>query len=378
MLTHERERSRTLARVLCHPEVLRKQAENGELRNMRLVCKTFRDAVNVHVTRLTKEDDEIVTIPTCFPNIQVLSLARGFQHLVDLSSLPPLTNLRKLIIHSRELQDISHVSSFTALEDLELTESLWVITMESSVLEPISACTKLKRLVLKASFVRDLSFIRSTIENLDISVTPVQDITALPRCTNLVTLNMRFCMLLEDFSPLSRCTGLLDLDMSECENVTDMAAISACTKLEKLNMSKCKNVADISHLRTCANLVELDLSECSKVTDMAAISACTKLEKLNMSKCENVVDISPLSTCSNLVNLDMSECSKVTDIAALSACSELKELNMFGCRDVNDISPLSPLPLVELNLRDTRFATRSKSAFRSVERPFWADFAWDI
>ena len=139
------ERARTLAPVLCHPEVLR--AQNGELRNMRLVCKTFRDVVNRYVTRLAKTDDVIVTIPTFFPNIRVLCLARGFQHLVDLSSLPPLSNLRMLRIQSPVLTDISRVSGFTALEVLDLTGCP---LMEMDGLEPLSACPKLKRLVMQA------------------------------------------------------------------------------------------------------------------------------------------------------------------------------------------------------------------------------------
>ncbi len=51
--------------VLCHPELLREVAKNGELSNMRLVCKAFREEVNLYVTRLSK----VVEGSLIFPNL---------------------------------------------------------------------------------------------------------------------------------------------------------------------------------------------------------------------------------------------------------------------------------------------------------------------
>lgn len=170
---------------------------------------------------------------------------------------------------------------------------------------------------------------------LDLTETRVDDLSRLPRLTNLSVLYLTSCREILDFSILSECTALVKLDLS-FTFIHDLPNFSACCALRELVMISCDQLSDFSGLEQCAALEILDLSN-TVVSDLTAVSFCTALRSLNLNATRIEDDaLTVLSACTALEELDVSE----TGISCLEGLPDsLKALHLASTY-VYDLDPL--------------------------------------
>jgi Leucine-rich repeat (LRR) protein len=176
----------------------------------------------------------------------------------------------------------------------------------------------------------------TSLIELNLSGTQINDISALANLTSLIELNLSGTEV-NDISALANLTSLIELNLARME-VNDISALANLTNLTTLYLSGTQ-VNDISALANLTNLTTLYLGW-TEVNNISALANLTNLTKLYLGWTE-VNNISALANLTSLTYLNLSG-TQVNDISALANLTSLTELHLSGMQ-VNDISVLSNL-----------------------------------
>jgi hypothetical protein len=193
-----------------------------------------------------------------------------------------------------------------------------------------------------------LPFLHSNLRGLDLSGCQDVNVKRIAKCcTNLTTLSLRGCLVVND-------SGIIELAKSS-------------PALRTLNLSYNKKITDSGVKQialACRQLIDLDLSWCAKLTDRSLYllaESCPALRHLNCSNIRFLTGrgIKELTMkCDNLESLTFRGCMKIENleirsrnlkVLSLARCDRLSEeslqriccpslcvMNLSGCRRLTD------------------------------------------
>ncbi len=192
------------------------------------------------------------------------------------------------------------------------------------------------------------TLLAKSVQSVDLTAAPVQDISALSVLTDLRDLNL--CgTLVRDLSPLSKLTALRSLNL-QFVRAADFRPISALTELRTLNLGGTE-ARDLSALSGLTNLQHL-VTSVTKVKDLGALAGLRQLMSLDLGG-TSVSSIRPLSGLTNLRSLTLNG-TLVKDLRPLAAMEHLRRLDL-GSTPVDNVQPLAGLrSLVFLDLEATQ------------------------
>jgi len=273
----------------------------------------------------------------CFPAalsrlVDLKKIILNSNPIRDLSSLTNLTNLRALDCGNTQVSDLTSLVNLTALE--------WLDCRETQVSDLVSLTNLIELHILICSYtqISDLAPLANlaTLQLLICNNTQVSDLSPL---TNLTDLHSLVCNNTEvsDLAPLA---NLADLQRLICNNtkVSDLAPLANLATLHLLNCSFTK-ISDLSPLE---NLTALQSLECNW-TKVSSLSCLVKLTSLHTLSCAQtrVSDLSPLINLTSLQSLTCAM-SSVSDLYPLTSLIALKTLDC-NTTSVFDLTPLSKL-----------------------------------
>ncbi|KAM7522814.1 hypothetical protein LguiA_012716 [Lonicera macranthoides] len=264
-----------------------------------------------------------------FKSLEILSLHRC-DNLVEIDpSIWNLTNLRVLDLSNCQGLRTLECSSFSALENLNLSE-----------------CGKLCRL------------------------------DGLEQLKSLRYLNMHACRDLEISLDLSNFKKLKKLDIVCCKKLTEMQGLDTLELFDVLNMRSCVSIERLTGLSNLRMLKELNLASCWNLRELDEVRALESLEHLDMSYCRSIERLPDLSNLTKLKKLILSGCEMLLEVKGLTVLESLKFLNLSYCESLEEFPDLSNLKnLVELQIRGLHdlSAIRGLKELKSLE---WLDIAY--
>lgn len=148
--------------------------------------------------------------------------------------------LRKIrILNSKDLLDLSPLSSCSTLTSLELNSCGNITGTDVQNLAPLSTCRAITKLIVDFCC-------------------KVTDISVVAHLAALEFLSVVRCRLVRDFSAIASCHALVRLYMLDVL-IDDVSPIARCSALEFLNIESCSNIVDVSPLARCQSLRCLSL-----------------------------------------------------------------------------------------------------------------------
>ncbi|KAL0220233.1 hypothetical protein RCL1_000088 [Eukaryota sp. TZLM3-RCL] len=258
-------------------------------------------------------------------------LWQKFKMSVPIIDWTMVSKLKKLNLYGHgELFSLKGFQVFLNLQELDIS-----LTSVND-LEPLRDCTSLKILLLKSTNVVDISPLSycHLLQKLSLNSSLVTDVSPLSSCVLLETLDIASTQV-RDISSLSHCLRLQNLYAS-WSLVASIHPLQYCKQLVTIDLHK-TNLSDISFLSWCKLLKVLNMTFCMHLSSIGALSNCRKLEILSLTS-TNVIDLSPLSNCHNLKKLYLNS-TNVSHIEPLSNCCNLVVLHLSNTL-VEDISPL--------------------------------------
>ena len=277
----------------------------GGLNVWRLVSRRCLQAVESFASRLTLTNDvrklPCDAIKRCRKIEHIRVLVRHVNEPIEsLEGVP--ADLKSLIIEG--------YFSKTSLGPLSICKNLEVLQFDTDYISNLSdisslaSCTKLKRLILPSTKITDISPISSTLqlEELDLgrrdyrlfsssSLSPVV-CSILLSCCKLKKLNIGWNQAIKDLSPLSQFPLLEELLISGLTLVKDLSFFEkGFTKLRFLDIARLP-VNDLSPLTKLQNLEELCCDGVPPTTSLLPLARCYKLKKVRCSiEAEDVDDL---------------------------------------------------------------------------------------
>lgn len=157
-----------------------------------------------------------------------------------------------------------------------------------------------------------------TLYVLDLNHTRVENISILSKVGSLYSIDLSYTPI-ADITPLQHLDNLSLLNLT-ATNVSDISVLENLKKLSALDISgtRVKDLAPLIHLK---NLSKLSLSH-TEVNDLSYFKNLKELTSLDLSG-TNVSDVTPLIDTKNLLFLDLSG-TRVTDVSALKSLKNLK------------------------------------------------------
>ncbi|KAL0217371.1 hypothetical protein RCL1_007952 [Eukaryota sp. TZLM3-RCL] len=304
--------------------------------------------------------------------------------VVDMSYFFRYSTLKSLNLSGRKVEDISVLSEFTELANVNLSNVILSNDSDHKITDIsfLSSCVKVNSLSLDGSKVIDLSPLTFLVEleRLSLKKTSVFDLWPLKNLTKLSTLDVRETLLPREHQRLLTNSpdikaqiksfehGVFGLDFSKYYDTVNLFMYSHCSRLRSLNLSS-RRVENIFVLSKFTNLETLDLSNVKiaednkPITDISFLSAFTKLRSLTLDG-SKVTDLSPFSVLVELENLS------------------LKNTIVFDLWPLKDLAKLSTLDLRETLLpkEHRRLLTNSseiKALINSFEHGVDLDFLND-
>ena len=252
----------------------------GGLSVLRLVSKRLMRVVESCATRLTQLDYDgtesfPLTLRTCK---RIEHITCWNRNLRSLDGCPD--GLKSLYIgYGSHLQSLELLRGCTELESLDIMHAYQI-----SDLNPLNACTKLKKLYLPYSQVTDISTLAamSLLEEIELSKAnhpSIKGLSPLSQCKRLEKLNIGGNRDIEDISPLARCTQIEMLDMSGLTKINDLKHLSSLTKLKVLHVS----IIPVEDLTPLSALQDLEKFFCRNIpltTSVLPLARCINLKKL--------------------------------------------------------------------------------------------------
>ena len=137
------------------------------------------------------------------------------------------------------------------------------------------------------------------LKELDLSGTPIADLSPLAGLTGLERLNLRNTVI-SDLQPLAGLVNLQRLDLSENQlnNLTDFQPLAGLVNLQQLDLSR-NQVKDLTVLAGMIQLTELNLRG-NQIHDITPLANLIRIEKLYLNS-NLIVDLKPLA---NLIQMD--------------------------------------------------------------------------
>ena len=190
--------------------------------------------------------------------------------------------------------------------------------------------------------ISDLSYF-TKLKDLDLSDNHIYDLTPLEGLVCLERLNLADDYV-EDLSPLRNLVQLKDLNLEYNTGVTDISPLAGLVNMEHLSLEQ-TDVEDLSALRDMKQLQEIRF-DYAPVKDASVLGELTELRTVDLTASE-ITDISFLSHLEKLESLDLTY-TQIQDISALSELKNLKELYLWGINFsdgyiVNNMIDLSPI-----------------------------------
>ncbi|MBC1383169.1 LPXTG cell wall anchor domain-containing protein [Listeria innocua] len=285
-----------------------------------IIMKEYLRKANV-TDSVTQEELNKITI--------VSGNAVGIESLEGIQYLPNVTTFN---FKGEKIQDISLLSKFTKLENLDLSEN------PIKDFSPIANLTKLHTLNLMDSEISDISFIANLTElnSLFLSYNSITDISPLANLTNLDYLYMEDNQI-TDITPLKNMKNLINLYISQ-NQIKDITTIAELTNLQALSISE-NQIVNISPLAKLNNLKSLGIYK-NNIVDISPLANLTQLRFINIR--ENQIDnITGLANLTNLTNLHIGR-NKISDLTPLMNLTNLTSLDLTN-NQINEVIPLANL-----------------------------------
>ncbi|KAF2585437.1 hypothetical protein F2Q70_00037764 [Brassica cretica] len=301
----------------------------------------------------------------CIPNPELLvELSMHDSKLEKLwEGTKPLTNLKWVDLrYSKNLKDVSSLSTATSLEELNLTGCSSLVELPSSIGNAIH----LKKLDLSgcSSLVELPSSIGNAIgnlEHLDFS-----------DCSSLVRVP----------SSIGHATNLQHLDFSRCSSLLELpASIGNLHKLYSLFLSGCRKLEVLPVNINLKSLRTLDLTGCSimksfpeistNIEDMyltqtaikevpSSISLWPRLDELHMSYSENLKEFPQVLDTMTVLVMSNTEIQEISPW--IKRISHLRRLVLKGCKKLLSL-PQLPSSLSMINAEDCESLERLDCSF---------------
>ena len=235
------------------------------------------------------------------------------------------------------------ISTLTALESLDLTGT------PVRDLTPLRGLTALENLNLNGTQVSHLTPLRglTALRFLNLGGTKVGDLTPLRGLEALETLVLSGTQV-SNLTPLSGLTALESLYLTGTP-VSDLTPLRGLEALETLDLTGTP-VIDLTPLSGLPALTNLGLTG-TQVSDLTPLAGLTALEELHLWN-TRVEDVEPLRNLTSLRVLALGG-TRVRELSGLSGLRGLKSLHLWNTQ-VRDLRPLAGLKeLQSLDLRDT-------------------------
>ncbi|XP_070680504.1 putative disease resistance protein RGA3 [Malus domestica] len=333
---------------------------------------------------------DLQSLPECYTPLQVLSL-RSCKSLESISGLHECTSFRELTIEDCDglktcvssglesctsiralcVHDYQQLGQYSAYGvDMSLIEELTIYNCPKLISISNHGLTTLRKLVLIASYVLELSIVSSTtMEELylqdctSLGSLCIENCNALERLKisgsrNLVSIPISDVFppslgqfVIEDCAQLSSLPGghesLEELSIVNCpmlrwSSVADEG--SSLTALRRLVIASCSgpelNIGSITtleeiSLHDCTSLGELRIEDCQNLRQIS-LHDCTSLGKLRIKDCQNLkalLSLDNLTSCTSLVDLKIKRCKKLISLADVDVTSlqSLSDLSIRSC-----------------------------------------------
>ncbi|MEM9062307.1 MAG: leucine-rich repeat domain-containing protein [Pseudomonadota bacterium] len=211
-------------------------------------------------------------------------------------------------------------------------------------LNPIVTGNKTRVLTELPPEISDLS----ALQVLDLSHTPISDLTALADLSGLQTLLLDN-MQVSDLTALAGLSGLQVLILNGTQ-VSDLTALAGLSGLQELHLSNTQ-VSDLTALEGLSGLQTLSL-HFTPVSDLTALGGLSGLLELSLNITQ-FSDLTALAGLSGLQRLDLDN-TQVSDLTALAGLSGLQQLDLDNTQ-VSDLTALAGLSgLQQLRLDNTQ------------------------
>ncbi|CDY29981.1 BnaC01g40270D [Brassica napus] len=263
-----------------------------------------------------------MTCLDCIPNPELLVELIMYRSKLEKlwEGTKPLTNLKWVnLAHSKNLKDVSSLSTATSLEELNLRGCSSLVELPSSI------GNALKKLDLYecSSLVELPASIGNAIhlEKLDLS-----------GCSSLVELP----------SSIGNATNLQFLSLIRCSTLVELPSSlgNAIGNLEELDFSGCSSLVRVpSSIGNATNLQRLDFSRCSSLVELpASIGNATNLQRLDFSRCSSLVELpASIGNATNLRHLEFSRCSSLVGVpSSIGNATNLESLKKESSEEVNN------------------------------------------
>ena len=245
-----------------------------------------------------------------------------------------MKGLRKLHVHSREIQDLTGLQHAANLEVLNLPDN------NVSDLSPLAGLINLRILWFGHNNVSDVTPLARLVNLTYISfnVNEVFDISPFARLVNLKTIISWG----NPFSDLSSLAGLTKLERVDICGArlegASLAPLGNLTGLKELYLAG-NGISDVSPLAGLTGLTRLELRD-NHISDISPLAGLTNLEWLNLLT-NDISDISPVAGLSSLKWMNLHN-NKISDISALAGLTNLTWLDVAK-NEIADLSPLNGL-----------------------------------
>lgn len=203
-----------------------------------------------------------------------------------------------------------------------------------------ASATDATKLQCKDYGIKELQGIEifSLLEDLDLRINQIEDISPLSSLTNLTELRISRNEI-SNATALSSLNALTLLSISENKlTANDMSIIGSLSKLEKLYL-RSNNVGDLSFITNLASLKSLYLED-NDISELTPLETLKQIEFLELES-NPISDITPLNTRTSLrwINLrkaDTLECQSVTDLE--QSISTVSILKPSQCVNIDELS----------------------------------------
>jgi internalin A len=277
---------------------------------------------------------------------------RKVERLDDVEFMRDDNTTESLIVCINNITSLEPLRGNTTLKDLIVSSNR--IT-DASVL---SSVTNLTRVCLEANRIPDIEFMRDgklqSLIELDISFTPVTDLSPLQGNTSLVKLDIRGMRGGIDLSYVQSIGSLKSLDVS-CSNVTNLQLIGNLPLLEELELTNMKfdNDTDLSFINNIVSLRSLNLSR-NSIDSIEFLRGNESITYLTI-QFTKVSDLSPLTGNRTLKRLDIQYNTFIKNLDFMKANDTLEIIDAMGASSIECIDGLEGnVTIFELDLRFTK------------------------
>lgn len=333
----------------------------------------FEDkAMNLAIRELIGASENELILTNQLWDITEFTVPADVASYNDLALLP---NLTSLTIDSKELDDLTFLTSLQKLTVLNLSgcrftpENMAVVTQlpvltelslancSLSTIDFLENAPSLKTVNLSNNTIRNLSVLATipSLESINLQHNAVTALDEISSLANLKELNIGYNSV-SSLVPLSNCVKMVRLN-ADHNAIAALDGLNAMSELAYLSVDY-NTVTDIQGL--AANTAMIDLSIASNhITDISSLSALTKLEILDFSgnqvtelpqwtdSCElqtidgsynMLTNIDILGSLQSLTYVYM-DYNLITDVNALESCFCLVQVNVYG-NAIPDVSVL--------------------------------------